>query len=202
MGHGHETAGQVDHRAVVVALLEEGRTDGQRNSHVGDQLVAGVGLSQGEPDPRRVDRALDDEHDLVADHLDHPATERHHRVVSQLLEPGHDGRQLLVTKVLAEDGEPDHVGEADGHDWAGALGKTSGSSEHGPAGGRLQMAAPHVLEHPSHSRNGLRGPGGEAVGVNDAVTRRGEQNRVGAGAGLRLGDAGHRRTDDPRHLHG
>ena len=73
--------------------------------------------------------------------------------------------------------------------------------EHRPAGRRLQVPAPHVLEEPAHGRIEASGLSGELVGVEDAVTRR-HQDRRGARRSLGFGDSGHGRADDPGHLDG
>ena len=49
-GHADQPAGQVDHRAVVVAVLHQHRADGEGHPDVGEQLVPGVGLGQAQPD--------------------------------------------------------------------------------------------------------------------------------------------------------
>ena len=52
IGHVHQPAGQVDHRAVEVAVLDQHGADGQGHPDVGEQVVAGVGLGQAQPDAR------------------------------------------------------------------------------------------------------------------------------------------------------
>ena len=47
----------------------------------------------------------------------------------------------------------------------------------------------------------ISGPPGELVGVEDTVAGA-HEDRGGSRPGLGLGDAGHRRPDDPGHLHG
>ena len=109
------------------------------------------------------------EHDLVADHLDHPAAQGHHRVVGQGLEPGDHRSQLLVPEVLAQHGEAHHVREAHCHEGTSSVLGRPDPVEHGPPGGSLQVAAPDVLEEPGHHRQGGPGLAGELVGVDDAV---------------------------------
>ena len=84
VGHQHgprvpdvdDPVGQVHGRAEVVAVAQQHRSAGQPDPHVRQEVVVGVGIGQAEADPRRVGHAVDHEHDLVADHLDHPAPRR------------------------------------------------------------------------------------------------------------------------------
>ena len=150
-GHEHRSgagdvdhaAGQVDHRAVVVALAGQHRPVGQTHPHVLQLVVVGVGLGQRQRGEPRLDRVGGGEHHLVADHLHHPAAALGHRVVGQLLEAGHHVGQRGLAELLAQGGEADQVGEADGHADVGLPGV---HHRHGPAHHRLHVAAPHVVE--------------------------------------------------------
>ena len=109
-----DPVGQVDRRPEVVALTQENGPHRQPDPHVGEELVIGVGVGEIESDAGGVGDALDHEHDLVADHLDHPAPEPGHDVMGELLEASYDGGQLGVAQMLTQQGEAHHVGEADG----------------------------------------------------------------------------------------
>ena len=111
-GDGGDAAGQVDHRAVEVALALEQRAVRHADPHV-RQLVGPAGaLGQRQPDLGRGHRRVDREHDLVADHLHDPPAVGGDDVERELLELVDDRRQLVVADLLAERGEPDQVGEA------------------------------------------------------------------------------------------
>jgi len=198
VGHAGEPAGHVDDRPVVVAVVHEDRSHGERHPNVREEIVVGVRLCQAETDVGGGGGRRHDEHRLVTDHLDHPAPEGHDGVVRKLLETGHHRGELLVAEVLAEHGEPDHVGEADRHDRTDP-GVVAGAVEHGAPGGDLQMTAPDVFEQPCHGRDRDIRLAGELVGVEDAVTG-GEQDRGGTGTRLRFRDPGHRGADHPGHL--
>src|SRR6202020_888419 len=91
----HDPVGQVDRGPEVVAVPHEHGAAGQAHPHVREEIVVGVGIGQAQPDARRVGDAVDDEHDLVADHLDHTATGAGDDVVGDLLEAPDDGGELL-----------------------------------------------------------------------------------------------------------
>ena len=167
-----DPVGQVDRRAEVVAVAEEDRTHGQPDPDVGEQLVVGVGIGQVEADAGRVGDALDHEHHLVADHLDHPPAEAGHDVVGDLLEAADHRGQLLVAQVLAQQGEADHVGEADGQHRALAGRDAVGCATSCPPDPGRHLAAPDELEQPGHGRNGDVGHAGEGVGRQRPVVRR------------------------------
>ena len=98
----HNPVGQVDRRPEVVAVAGQHRPAGQAHPDVGEEVVVGVGVGQVEPDAGGVGHRVGHEHDLVADHLDHPAPGRGDDVVGDLLESADHRSQLLVTQMLAE----------------------------------------------------------------------------------------------------
>ena len=69
----HNPVCQIHGRPEVVAIPQQHRPTRQAHPHVRQEVVVGVGVGQAEPDPRRRGDAVDHEHDLVADHLDHAA---------------------------------------------------------------------------------------------------------------------------------
>ncbi len=108
-----------------------------------------------------VESGLGHEHGLVADHLhDTPAT-RGDGVVGDLLETGHHRRQLLLGELLAEHGEPHHVGEAHGQHGEGAA-VAPGAQQHGPAHRGLDVTPPHELEQPGHGGERVVRPAGRS----------------------------------------
>ena len=141
---------------------------------------------------------VDDEHDLVADHLDHPPAGAGHDVVGDLLEAPHDGGELLVAQVLAEEREADHVGEPHGEDRA-------------LPGARPWLRSIMLRWIPAatwrrHTNSSSLAMAGMVTSATLAKASA-ESDRVDLrahhvpGHELGLGDAGHGRADDPGHLH-
>ena len=137
-GDGGDAAGQVDDRAVEVALPFEQRPVGQPDPQVGQLVGAAGALGQGQADLGGGLGRVDGEHHLVADHLHHPPALRGDHVERELLELLDDRRQLVVAHLLAERGEPHQVGEP--HHPELALPRL-GDAEPAADGG-LQVAAP------------------------------------------------------------
>jgi hypothetical protein len=194
-GHHRGPAGQVDHRAVEVALALEHRSVGQPDPHV-RQLVGGPrALDQRQRDLGRVLGRGDGEHHLVADGLHHPTPVGGDHVERQGLELVDDAGQLDVVDLLTERREAHQVGEA--HGQAGLLAR--GGLEDAPPRGVLQVPAPGRLEHPGHHRQQLarlkHHPLVAAL-VGPTAPGRGPADHVDLGRG----DAGDRRADDPAHL--
>ncbi len=200
VGDVDDAVGQVDSGAEVVALADEDRTDGEADADVGQEVVVGVGVGEGQADPGGGGDLVDDEHGLVADHLDDAAAEAGDDVVGEVLEPADHGGQVMLGEVLAQEGEPDHVGEADGQDGAGPGREAADPQQHGAAGGGLDVAAPDELEQSAHGGQGGTGRAGEGIGGQDAVVL--GRHGHGPGGQFGLGDPGHGGPDDPGQLQG
>ena len=121
-----------------------------------------------------------------------------HDVVGDLLEPPHDGGELLVAQVLAEEREADHVGESHGEHRALPRGQAVAAQHHAALDPRRHLAPPDELEELGHGGNGHVGHAGEGLGRQDGVDLRAHHV---ARDELGLGDPCHRRADDPGHLH-
>ena len=191
--------GQVHRRPEVVAVARQHGAQGQTHSHIGQEVVVGVRIAQVQADARRIGCIVDDEHDLVTDHLHHPAAGRGDDVVGNLLETSDDRGQLLVAEMLAEQGEPNHVGKPDRQDGALTRRQAVAAQHHAPLNPCRHLTPPDELEELGHRWDGDVGHAGEGVA---------RQHRVDlgtdhvAGHQLRLGDPRHRGADDPGHLHG
>ena len=158
-----DAVGQVDRGAEVVAVAEQDRAVGQADPDVGEQVVVGVRVGQVESDAGRVGHVVDDEHDLVADHLDDPAPGAGHDVVGDLLEAAHHGGQLLVAQVLAEEREADHVGESDRQHRALPGREPVAAQHHAALDPCCHLAPPDELEQLRHGGDGHVGDAGEGV---------------------------------------
>jgi hypothetical protein len=108
-----------------------------------------LGQLEGQLGPRR--QVVDDEHDLVADGLDHPPAGKRHPVVGQHREAVDHVGQLVVVEGRRQGREPDQVGEADGH----RRGAPRALPVAGPPGGHLELAPPHVVEEPGRAAQRL-----------------------------------------------
>ena len=100
VGDVHDAVGQVDGGTEVVAVVQEDRSERETDPHVGEQVVVGVRIGQCQPDARRLVHAVDDEHDLVSDHLDDAPSRTGDDVMRDLLEPTDHGSELVVAQVL------------------------------------------------------------------------------------------------------
>ena len=159
VGDGGDPAGEVHGRPVGVALTLEHGPPREAHAHVGERLGITRRFGQAQRDLHRGERVLDEEHHLVADHLDHAPAAGDDHVVGQLLELVDDHRQLLVADLLGQRGEADEVGEPDDEPRIlVALGPQQAT-----AGGHLEVAAPHLLEHRGEHRQEPAGLGGQRL---------------------------------------
>ena len=78
------------------------RPEGQPHPHVGEPGRVAGRVGEAQRDLRRRRRVVDDEHDLVADHLHDPAPPGDHHVVGQPLELVDHLGQLLVVDLLGQ----------------------------------------------------------------------------------------------------
>ena len=197
VGDVHDAVGQVDSRTEVVAVVQQDRSERETDPHVGEQVVVGVRIGKRQRDARRLVHAVDDEHDLVSDHLDDSPGRTCDDVVRDLLEPANDRGELLVGQVLTEQREADHVGEPDREDRALSRNEPMTAQHHGTLDRRGHLAAPDVLEQLGHGRDRAVSHAGHRLGNEDRVTL--HRHRASRDE-FCVGDTRHGGSDDARHL--
>ena len=119
--------------------------------------------------------------------------------MGDLLESADHRSQLLVTQMLAEERETDHVGKSNGENGALARGEAVAAGHHGALDACRHLSSPDELEDPRHGRDDDVGHAGEGVGRHDRVGLHLAADDVARGQ-LGVGDTGQRRAHDPGHL--
>lgn len=147
-GHAHQAIGQVDHRTVVVTVLDEHRSHREGHPDVGEQVVVRVGLGQAQTDLGGRGASctvnMTSSPIIFTTRPPSPTTVSWARTSKR-----HQSGQLLFLQMLAEHGETDHVGEAHRQHRADPL-LVPGPEQHRPPRGRLEVPSPHVLEQACH----------------------------------------------------